>query len=314
MNYLYWYDNKIIIPGPNGTYDKKYLIDTKKKEVNYLPEEIVNDGRKSNEISPTGRFIPMQINKDGISKSVIYDFETNAISGTIKTRKGGRQKIYWNDYNTFSFLSPIDKNKKLILRTQSVGTNNHSDLLVYSWEDRKSQPLFIMPSNTMWDSRKTSLSHNYGRGKIFFDHKIIFTAHNPTKLVYKDITTGEWETLAQPNNIWDYETYNISYENFGNFVWVNNEKIIFTNSKDLLKQGTFVFDTSTKQAKKLLDFVADDCWKIPLTEYTVFIANNVIYSYNSTTEEMQEIGKSKRSTLMRGDDQISLIGEDYSIK
>jgi hypothetical protein len=304
ITFLYWYKDIIIFKGPDGM---GYVLNTLTRDLSNLPSSI-SIWNRNNTISPTGRYVIVTTND---RSSSIYDIEKGEL-----LNYNGDGFLFWNDIDTYSTISAPSKKRTVVLKTQTIGSNNYADLLIHSWERKvERQPIFLMPLDMMWESRRTNTSDaNYERARIFPNQGFIYLAKKPNDLFYKDITTGELTMMSKNDEMWDYDCSNMSGGCYGNFVWVNDKEIIFTRSRNLLKQGTFIFNIETKQSIKLSNNIADDFFRLPSTEFTVFVANNILYKYNAKTKQMLEICPSTRSRLVYGDDQLKILTEEYSIK
>jgi hypothetical protein len=82
---------------------------------------------------------------------------------------------------------------------------------------------------------------------------------------------------------------------------ISKDEFMFASAGEILKQGTFIINLTTKEREKILNYPATAIWNFKGTDYLLISANNEFYRYNKTTKSLEEIqlkAKVKEVTLV----------------
>ena len=70
---------------------------------------------------------------------------------------------------------------------------------------------------------------------------------------------------------------------------IDTKHYLYSSSRDILKQGTYIYNISTQEKTKILKYPATKIWNLRNTELVIFIANNEVYKFNKDTKQVEPL-------------------------
>lgn len=119
--------------------------------------------------------------------------------------------------------------------------------------------------------------------------------NNEEKFLFHLAETQTGKLVSTPFSIPLQARYVYDAKNWTNdfiFEWVNENQFIATvpPTEGLARQGTYLYDLKSKEAKKLTSYVMNNCITLTQSGYVIFMTiNGYIFKYKIDTRELTQM-------------------------
>lgn len=121
--------------------------------------------------------------------------------------------------------------------------------------------------------------------------KICFTTFNEPRCIFiQNLTSGNNQLVEENVSKTVGNHYSFSPGNL-TFSWTSNDHFIYSKNEGVLEQGTFIFDLTNDEKKKLTPFLIQEIVVLQQVGRVVFRANNKLFTCKSDGSDLEIINE-----------------------